>query len=195
MFFSTASLSEARGYLSAVTVGNKIYFAGGKKDGNSISTTIDIYDNATSSWSIATLNEPKASMASIAFGGKIYWAGGITSLNNIWHSSNQVEIKDVNTQTSSLTCLFNPYNWYFQPNGAVEKNNKLVFYIGYGSMTGLENDQFDLYDVANNTWSIGTLNQNIKSWGAAIISVDNTIYVAGGNVNNVISNQVWKLEF
>ena len=193
--WSTASLSEARGYLSAVKVGNKIYFAGGKKDGSSISTRIDIYDNATSSWSIATLNEPKASMASIAFGDKIYWAGGNTSLNNIWHSSNQVEIKDVNTQTSSLSCLLNPYNWYFQPNGAVEKNNKLVFYIGYGSMTGLENDKFDLYDVANNTWSIGILNQNIKSWGAAIISVDNTIYVAGGNVNNVVSNQVWKLEF
>jgi hypothetical protein len=31
--------------------------------------------------------------------------------------------------------------------------------------------------------------------GAAIISVNNTIYVAGGKVNGAFSDQVWILEF
>ncbi|MGE5106935.1 MAG: hypothetical protein ACM3H8_05295 [Sphingobacteriales bacterium] len=31
-------------------------------------------------------------------------------------------------------------------------------------------------------------------YGASIISVNNTIYVAGGYVNGILSNQVWKLE-
>lgn len=43
------------------------------------------------------------------------------------------------------------------------------------------------------TWSIGVLPQNIE--GASIISVNNTIYVASGYVNGVLSNPVWKLEF
>jgi len=30
---------------------------------------------------------------------------------------------------------------------------------------------------------------------ASIISLDNTIYLAGGFVNGVLSNKVWKLEF
>ncbi|MGZ8559669.1 MAG: hypothetical protein ACXWWC_15105 [Chitinophagaceae bacterium] len=37
------------------------------------------------------------------------------------------------------------------------------------------------------------LSQKIAA--ASIISVDNTIYIAGGYLNGVLSNQVWKLEF
>jgi N-acetylneuraminic acid mutarotase len=181
--WSVATLSEARMKLSAVTIDNKIYFAGGSTYYNSPSNRIDIYNNTTGSWSSSTLIEPKALMASIAFAGKIYWAGGQTSGNTI---SSQVEIKDVNTQTSSVACLFQP-NVDFD---AVEKNNKIVFFTG---REGVRN-KFDIYDVTTNSWSIGVLNQNF-TFPAAIISVNNTIYVAGGYVNGVFFNQVWKLEF
>ena len=64
----------------------------------------------------------------------------------------------------------------------------------YFSQDGeLNKNKFDIYETTTNTWSIGVLNQNIE--GASIISVNNTIYVAGGVVNGVMSNQVWKLEF
>ena len=69
------------------------------------------------------------------------------------------------------------------------KNNKIVFFTG----RGVEKNKFDIYDITTDTWSIGVLPQNIV--GASIISVNNTIYVAGGYVNGVLSNQVWKLEF
>ena len=54
-------------------------------------------------------------------------------------------------------------------------------------------NQFDIYDAKTNTWSIGVLPFSIE--GASIISVNNTIYVAGGMVDNVFSDKVWKLEF
>jgi hypothetical protein len=54
-------------------------------------------------------------------------------------------------------------------------------------------DKFDIYDITTGTWSIGVLSKNIE--GAGIISMNDTIYVAGGYVNGGISNQVWKLEF
>ncbi len=191
--WSTTTLSEARGYLSAVAVDNKIYFAGGENGYYSFSNRIDIYDDATSSWSVGRLDEPKARMASIAFGNKIYWAGGVNSLvASHWNQSSQVEIDDVYTQTSSFACLFQPNMW--NPHGAAEMNGKLVFFMGYGS-SGVIN-KFDIYDVVTNTWSIGVLNQNL--FNTSIISVNKTIYVAGG-VTAVIagswSSQVWKLEF
>jgi N-acetylneuraminic acid mutarotase len=54
-------------------------------------------------------------------------------------------------------------------------------------------NKFDIYDITTNTWSIGVLPANI--YGSSVISVNNTIYIAGGYVNDVLSNQVWKLEF
>ena len=121
-------------------------------------------------------------MASIAFAGKIYWAGGRTSGNT---TSSQVEIKDVNTQSSVLSCLFQPIGEF----DAVEKNNKIIFFTGAGAVK----NKFDIYDVTTNTWSIGVLPQEIQL--VSIISVNNTIYVAGGYTPGVFFNKVWKLEF
>jgi len=65
----------------------------------------------------------------------------------------------------------------------------LFFFTGYGRVI----NKFDIFDPVTNTWSIGTLNENIS--GASIISVDNTIYVAGGNVSNGQFNRIWTVEF
>ena len=173
--WSSATLSEARMNLSAVTEGNKIYFAGGHQVCPFISKRVDIYDNATNSWSATTLNEPKTSHGSIAFAGKIYWAGGLTTTQCSGSSnySSQVEIKDVTTGISSFDCLF-------QPRGceAVAKIGKLVFFTGGGN-------KFDIYEVSSSSWSIGVLPQN---FAGVIISVNNIIYVSDGI-------QVWKLNF
>lgn len=108
---------------------------------------------------------------------KIYWAEGCT-----------VEIKDVDTWNSTMTQLFKPLNWIVidQGQNVVVKDNKLVFPFQ-------RSFKFDIYDIVTNTWSIGVLNQKVT--GASIISVNNEIYVAGGYVNGLLSNKVFKLEF
>ncbi len=68
---------------------------------------------------------------------------------------------------------------------AVKKNEYIIFFTGYN---GGEGDQFEIYDTTSGKWSTGMLNQKIQ--GAAIISVNNTIYVAGGFLNGTYSNQV-----
>ena len=148
-------------------------FAGGDDGFGPTSTRIDIYDDATGLWSTSSLSSPKAYLASIFKNGKICWAGGATRIDlaNEINITCQVEIKDLNTQTSSFTNLSHS-QWYF---GAYVKDNKIVYLPG-----------FDIYDLSSNAWSIGQLNQSLPD---AIISVNNTIYVAGD------SNQVWKLEF
>jgi hypothetical protein len=186
--WSTSALSEARVEFTGSTVGNKIYFAGGTVLFNasdySSTSTIDIYDASNNSWSTSSLSATKGAHAGVAVNNKIYWAGGRGDGGSNYYGCCVVEIKDVNTQTSSFSNLFQP-NAYFE---AVLKDNKIVFFTGAGNST----NKFDIYDTSNNSWSIGALPNNISG---SIISVNNTIYIAGAVIDGVLSNQVWKLEF
>ena len=192
--WSTASLSEHKDGFSAITANNKIYFAGGITWNGSFfaSAKVDIYDNETNTWSTSTLLEGKSQYAATSVGNKIYWAGGQTGNNNTsFQNSCVVEIRDLNNGSSTIQYLFNPATWITDfGQSAVVKNNKIIFYRANGTST----NKFDIYDIATNSWSIGVLTQPIPT-GASIISVNNTIYVAGGSANGVLSNQVWKLEF
>ncbi|KAA9040849.1 hypothetical protein FW778_02065 [Ginsengibacter hankyongi] len=169
--------------IAATVIGNKIYFAGGYDPFFGRSTSkINVYDASKNTWSTSDLSIVRGYMASIAVGNKNYWAGGYNTTNE---TDEVVEIRDMNSGSSTFNCLFQP-NAFFS---AVLKDNKIVFFTGDGA----EKNKFDVYDIATNTWSIGVLPQSITR--AAIISVNNTIYVAGGDINGVLSNQVWKLEF
>ncbi|MEJ7589690.1 MAG: kelch repeat-containing protein, partial [Ferruginibacter sp.] len=189
--WSTHSWSEVkRGGHSAVTVNNKVYFAGGEGwPANPVmgtwycSNRIDVYDNATNSWSTSSLSEGKLGHASIAVDNKIYWAGGYTGTSHPVTRSCTVEIRDVVTGASSIQYLSKPNDWL----SAVTKDNKIIYYSSNSST------MFDIYDIATNTWAIGVLPVSMQ--GASIISVNNTIYLAGGKVNGVLSDKVWKLEF
>ena len=182
--WSTYFLSEARAHISAVTIGSKVYFAGGQKEDRwyaDPSNRIDIYDDATNSWSSANLSRPMGSLAGVAVTNKIYWADHC-----------DVEIKDVSTWNSAPANLFASETTFDEIRNAVSKDGKVLFFRSYG----LNALKFDIYDTATNTWSIGLLPQSI-GW-ASIISVNNTIYIAGGVVNgdySNLSNQVWRLEF
>ena len=188
--WSIATLSEPRGDIAAVTLQNKIYFAGGgNNDPNGLGVTnrIDIYDDVTGSWSISSLQEPRSSMASIAAGNKIYLAGGLNSPN---HGSMTctVEIFDINGN-STVSNLHRENWWPFNAGRrAVVKDDKIVFCI-----RTWHSPAFDIYDLNTNAWSIGIL--PVVCHGNSIISVNNTIYLAGGFINGVLSSQVWKLEF
>ncbi|HET9745487.1 MAG TPA: PKD domain-containing protein [Chitinophagaceae bacterium] len=188
--WSTATLSEPRGEIAAVTLQNKIYFAGGgNNDPNSSGVTnrIDIYDDDTGSWSISSLQEPRTAMASIAVDNKIYWAGGLT-----WPAYSgttcSVEIFDINNN-STVSNLHRENWWSFNAGQrAVLKDNKIVFCIRTVHLK-----EFDIYDINTNSWSIGVF--PVVCHGNSIISVNNTIYIAGGLINGIYSSQVWKLEF
>ena len=59
MYFNTLcptdSLSVARGYLSATSVGTKVFFAGGRNPG--FSSVVDIYDNTIADINVINNNE------------------------------------------------------------------------------------------------------------------------------------------
>ena len=177
--WSVASLSDGGTDISAVACNNKVYFAGGFS-GNYFSNKIDIYDNATNSWSVSTLTESKSTIGGIAVNNKIYWAGG--SLN--WQSTScKVEIRDVNTQSTIIDFLSHPSD----VRNAVIKDNKIAF----ANLRG----PFDILNLNSNTWSTAIM--PLKRDLAAIISVNNIVYIAGGWAyeNQNFTNQVYKLGY
>lgn len=186
--WSTASLSSVkRSGDAAVTVNNKVFFSGGETWPDNpvpgswyVSNTVDIYDEASNSWSISSLNEGKLGHAGVAVNDKIFWAGGETGHFPSVTGSCSVEIRNVSNGSVSIQQLSKPGK-----RKGVVKNNQIVFYA--------DGESFDLYDVATDKWSIGVLPVSVS--GASIISVNNTIYLAGGVVNGVLSDKVWKLDF
>ncbi|MEO5583006.1 MAG: hypothetical protein ABIR66_09950 [Saprospiraceae bacterium] len=194
--WSVSVLSEKRLYPTAVSTNNKVFFGGGSI-GLQASNKIDIYDLPTDSWSISTLSEARYDMAGIAVAGKVYWAGGSLPShgNNEQAFSCTVEIKDISSSSSSFASLFKPRDFFsYAGRGAVLKDDKIIFYINSSYLYLRESfNRFDIYDITNKTWTVGVLNQYIGA--ASIISVNNTIYIVGGNVNGTLNNQVWKLKF
>ena len=189
--WTTASLSEARSALTATVADNKIYFAGGSGNLSSypsrFSNRIDIYDGVTNSWSTSSLDESRMYLSSIAVGNKIYWAGGFNGISaNRYTESCKVEIRDIKAQISTYE--------YITPKSrfsTVLKDDNIIFFTGFGFLP----NQFDVYNISTDIWSIGKLNNGVS--GAAIISVNNKIYVAGGTDHPGVSyfTGVWTLEF
>ncbi len=191
--WTTDNLSESRSDLSATAAGNKIYFAGGYKGPftTNLSKTIDVYDGTTSSWSTSQLWEAKASHADITIGNKIFWAGGVFNNNGLGlYPSNHVEIRDIITGVTSFACFIPKIMFK-----AVVKENNIVFFSGNLGNGHLSGNEFDMYNLTTNKWS--TLVLNTEIYDATVISVNNTIYVAGGRNQawGPYFKEVWKLEY
>jgi len=191
--WTTAGLSQSRSDLTATTGGNKIYFAGGFAGPfiNNISPVIDIFDASTNSWSVSYLQQAKASHASVVLGNKIFWGAGIFNyFDPTIYPSNTVEIRDLSTGVSSHVCILPK----IKPN-AIAVKDKVVFFPGNFENGIYFGNEFDIYDPATNQWSIGQISKEI--YDATVISVNNTIYIAGGRnkPNGPYFTEVWRLEF
>lgn len=184
--WTTSKLSEGRFELSATVVNNKIYFAGGLQSIYTASSQIDVYDASTGNWSYTKMQTPRTGHAGVNVEDKIMWAGGATSpYMSGYKLAENAEIRDLKTGTSTMEC--------FIPKSLVRTiriNDQILFYAGVA--TDAKN-HFDLYDISDQQWKTVVLPIDLE--GAAIVSVNNNIYVAGGSIDGVYTNKVWKMEF
>lgn len=198
--WSVKKLPEPRVRVNATAAGNKVYFAGGQKGLlgalGALETSIDIYDNSTDTWSVSSLSQTTGYMSSIYLEGKIYWAGGAILYHEpTWDHAYtcKVEIRDVNTQTSSFTNLSQPGGFNFNAEKAIYYNSKILFFGSTGDVTST--NSFDIYDPQNDTWSIGKFPPDV--FVASTVLVNNALYAVGhlDNANRSLSDRVWKLQF
>ena len=119
--WSTTSLSEARGYVAATTVGGDAIFAGGETHMNDVvingnylpgtgsyaaSDVVDIYNSNTNEWTTAGLPQAREGMSATSSGNLAFFAGGDTqSTTAVGNYSDMVNIFNVNTDQWSVAEL------------------------------------------------------------------------------------------
>lgn len=183
---SAALPSGARVVGTAIRALDKVLFCGGYTKyedetgfGNTFTTptaSIDVYDNNSGQWSVSTMQVNKGSFAAISVNEKVYLAGGVVDNAVTFH----VEELNVNTMTSSGSCLHQPMVSYDSKSSAI-KNNRIVFFT-YSPYFGIERNKFDIYNIQTGVWSVGILPIDLVPYGvfSAIVSVNNEIYTVIG---------------
>ncbi len=177
--WTIAQLSTPRAGIRSVSVGNKIFFAGGENGISTAYDNVDIYDVSTNTWTLVHLSTPRAYLATAVLGNKVFFGGGYyytvgsptaTPLGR----SNIVDIYDITTNQWSTATLSGTTTGLYT---ATALNDK-VYFAG-----GNNNGIIDIYDNNANSWS--TSNFQI-SWPpsagtnpVASFSVGDNIYWAG----------------
>jgi hypothetical protein len=78
---TTTTLSEARGYLTATSSGELVFFAGGRNS-TGPSNQVDIYNVTSGSWTTATLSIPRRELVATSSQNLVFFGGGWNGTNN-----------------------------------------------------------------------------------------------------------------
>jgi hypothetical protein len=173
--WSIANLSSARAGMAYAVSDDLAVFAGGFVDGGVVSDQVDIYNFTTNAWTTATLSEARVWASAITIGDKVIIAGGMKYFPNL--PSDAIDIFDVSSGMWSTESLFEARAWLSA--GAV--NGKAYFAGGSNVANGGVpydfSDIVDVYNEADNSWSVDVLAQPRQSQG---IAVADYFLVAGG---------------
>ena len=176
------TLTIARTLIDVVSYGDKVYFGGGKYGSFAdpqYTKTVNVYNNATNTWSTLNLSTNREVGGAGAAGGKILFAGGTgrVDIAGPVYMYNKVDIFDAVTGAKSNGKLSKA-----RSNIAVgSSGNKVVFAGGwYWDMmySVLPSNNVDIYDASTGIWTKTTLSKKRENIGVA--TVGNKIIFAGG---------------
>jgi tRNA A-37 threonylcarbamoyl transferase component Bud32 len=167
--WKTATLSEARAFLAAASLGNRILFGGGLHS-NGYSNVVDIYDTLKGVWSTATLTQPRAFLAATSLGNLAFFGGGRTHGDQ---PSNVVDIFDATRQSWRTTTL-SQARW----NLSACSIDDLIIFSGGCDSSGLS-FIVDIYNVTSDMWLTVSKTQSLDS-SASVLST-NTIFSSRHN--------------
>jgi len=159
----------------AESVGERMYVIGGMGTGATLSSSTDVFDPATNSWtSVAPMPTPRATAASAIADGWIYVIGGRSGAGVLG------TVERYNPKTDSwASCSDMPTpRWCHR---AVAWGGKILV-LGGISGTGNARTALDLveaYNPATDTWTKGSaMPQARHSFGARIVG--NRLFIVGG---------------
>jgi hypothetical protein len=197
---ATARLSKVRKELTAASLGNLIFFAGGRDTSTYFSSNvIDIYNVTTDKWTTARLSIPRSNMAAISSGDKVFFAGGEISNYNyeVGDSglTDQIDIYDAKIGKWNTDRLSIPRRNVL----AAAVGNK-VYFIGGVSSNGIISDVIDVFDIKTNNWSIIKMNtaklySKCLVAGNLIFFTENDFNVKTVDYYNTITEKWTTMEF
>lgn len=183
--WSIDSLSEARADMGHAVWGDKVYFAGGFKGGNTgseeVSSRVDIYDASTDTWSTAELATARSRIGAVAANGKVYFAGGVHA---DYSPSAVIDVYDVATESWDELAALSQARGLVKA-GATEQN---VFFTGgetFGflpvSSIGISPDNssvVDIYHIPTDSWD--TYEMDETRVHHETLATDNQLFIVGG---------------
>lgn len=179
------NLTIARTMIDVVSIGDKVYFAGGKFGyfaDPQYTKTVNVYNSATNTWSTLTMKTAREVGGAGALGNKVVFAGGTgrADIAGPVYMYNKVDIFDVTTGARTNASLSKG-----RSNIACgAAGTKIVFAGGwYWDMmySILPSNNVDIYDITTGVWTKTTLSKKRDNITAAVIG--NKILFAGGTSN------------
>lgn len=175
--WSTATLSVARNFLTAVSCGTKLFFAGGY-DGQQFSNVVDIYDVSAGTWTTANLSVARGFLAAASSGNTVVFAGGVTGGvgGAAYAPSAVVDIYNTNTSTWTTSTIS-------QARGslaAASAGNLLFFGGGNLQDNNGPSSTVDVYDVTTGQW-LSPLQLSTARQDLSAASSGATVVFAGGD--------------
>jgi N-acetylneuraminic acid mutarotase len=180
--WTISNLSEARGYCKAAVAGNKVFFAGGLKNNQSLSSKVDIYDLQTNSWSSTLLpGGARAIVGAVASQNKVLFCGGYTVYEDpigwgmvLTTPSSAIDVYDNSTgQWSASTMAVNKDGF-----AAISINGKV--YLAGGTVNNAVTFHVEELDVNTMTSSNACLHQPMFSSNDNTSAVKNNMIVFFG---------------
>ena len=152
--WSTDTLTHGYHYITVVSAGDLVFFAGGWSSGDTThSDVVDIYNVATDTWSMTRLSVARSRMATAVVGDKVLFAGGYMYPGGDRPGSTAVDIYDADTDEWSTASL-SQGRW----NHAVAVVDDKVLFAGGAIDRGYDptlcTDVVDVYDSATGQWSV-----------------------------------------
>lgn len=162
--------------MAATSSANKVFFAGGMAQFNSISDRVDIIDVTSKKSSIASLSQARHHLTATALGNKVFFAGGTVSGLTIGPFSDRVDIYDTVTGQWSTATLSQAR----RDPSATSVGTKVLIAGGILAYNTSSN-VVDIYDTTTGVWSTHTL--SVTRGAVASTTVGTKAYFAGGIEN------------
>jgi predicted Ser/Thr protein kinase len=167
--WSTATLSQARCFLAATSVGNVVLFGGGS-NGNVFFNVVDIYDVSSDMWTTATLSQAREGLAATSVANRYaLFAGGYNGTG----PSNVVDLFD------SLCGMWNSTTLSLARRSPEAASLGNLAFLGGGDYNAYQTFNIvDIFNATTQTWSTATLSQNRTVLAAA--SIGDIVAFGGG---------------
>jgi N-acetylneuraminic acid mutarotase len=187
--WSTIRMPNPRMEHTATVIGSKIYIAGGTLGwwtNLHFLNSIDVYDTESNTWStLPDLGDRRVDHAAASVGNLIFWAGGIRDLGDFLQD---IEIRDLASGEVSFACM-SPKIVF----SAVQTTEHIIFFPGT-ELLNPANRLLEIYHIPSGKWYTGLLEKAISQ--AAVVVLDNQVYVAGGSgPGGEYNKEVWRLKF
>ena len=174
------SMSTTRGTPLAGVINDKLYVVGGKDDSYNWLSSLEVYDPDTQAWTSKTsMASPKMAPAGGVYNGKLYALGGINSACG--SSQTSLEVYDPNPDPGAWTSLTSlPID---KQAGATAQFIGSNMYVagGKSGCTVDISDDFYIYNVNTNSWSVGPTMPAARAGGASAVIDGKFLYIGGTN--------------